>query len=224
MKKIKGRMDESILVCTYYGPNGERLIRRGHKLATILDCPLYVLTVDPLPYDKFNAEKSNYVDHWRELAEELDVEEFMLIDNEKRPAPKVIAEVAYNLNITQIIIGQTPQNRWEEITKGSFANALLREMTCVDVHIVSVDRRIKSTEDATFEKGVLGYLRKYENEYRISFTSSHDNHYEGIFYKEIGTDFNNGIFKFVIDGKSYQVNVQDDIVVDSIKPPRYLKV
>ncbi|HLR51509.1 MAG TPA: universal stress protein [Candidatus Avamphibacillus sp.] len=224
MKKIKGRMDESILVCTYYGPNGERLIRRGHKLATILDCPLYVLTVDPLPYDKFNAEKSNYVDHWRELAEELDVEEFMLIDNEKRPAPKVIAEVAYNLNITQIIIGQTPQNRWEEITKGSFANALLREMTFVDVHIVSVDRRIKSTEDATFEKGVLGYLRKYENEYRISFTSSHDNHYEGIFYKEIGTDFNNGIFKFVIDGKTYQVNVQDDIVVDPIKPPPNLKV
>src|SRR5699024_5639356 len=143
MKKIKGRMDESILVCTYYGPNGERLIRRGHKLATILDCPLYVLTVDPLPYDKFDAEKSGYVDHWKELADELDVEEFMLIDNERRPAAKVIAEVAYNLNITQIIIGQTPQNRWEEITKGSFSNALLREITFIDVHIVSVDRRIK---------------------------------------------------------------------------------
>lgn len=224
MKKIKGRMDESILVCTYYGPNGERLIRRGHKLATILDCPLYVLTVDPLPYDKFDADKSGYVDRWKELADELDVEEFMLIDNEKRPAAKVIAEVAYNLNITQIIIGQTPQNRWEEITKGSFSNALLREITFIDVHIVSVDRRIKSTEEATFETGVLGYLRKYEHEYRLSFTSSHDNHYEGIFYKEIGTDFNNGIFKFVIDGKTYQVNVQDDKVLDPIKPPPNLKV
>jgi len=224
MKKIKGRMDESILVCTYYGPNGERLIRRGHKLATILDCPLYVLTVDPLPYDKFDAEKSGYVDRWEELAEELGVEEFMLHDNEKRPPAKVIAEVAYNLNITQIIIGQTPQNRWEEITKGSFANALLREITFIDVHIVSVDRRIKSTDEATFETGVLGYLRKYENEYRLSFTSSHDNHYEGIFYKEIGTDFNNGIFKFVIDGKTYQVNIQDDKVTDPINPPPNLKV
>jgi len=217
-------MDESILVCTYYGPNGERLIRRGHKLATILDCPLYVLTVDPLPYDKFDAEKSGYVDRWEELADELGVEEFMLHDNEKRPPAKVIAEVAYNLNITQIIIGQTPQNRWEEITKGSFANALLREITFIDVHIVSVDRRIKSTDEATFETGVLGYLRKYENEYRLSFTSSHDNHYEGIFYKEIGTDFNNGIFKFVIDGKTYQVNIQDDKVTDPINPPPNLKV
>lgn len=224
MKKIKGRMDESILVCTYYGPNGERLIRRGHKLATILDCPLYVLTVDPLPYDKFDAEKSGYVDRWEELAEELGVEEFMLHDNEKRPPAKVIAEVAYNLNITQIIIGQTPQNRWEEITKGSFSNALLREITFIDVHIVSVDRRIKSTDEATFETGVLGYLRKFENEYRLSFTSSHDNHYEGIFYKEIGTDFNNGIFKFVIDGKTYQVNIQDDKVTDPINPPPNLKV
>lgn len=224
MKKIKGRMDESILVCTFYGPNGERLMRRGHKLATILDCPLYVLTVDHLPYDKFDEEKSSYVDHWRELAEELDVEEFMLMDNEKRPAPKVIAEVAYDLNTSQIIIGQTPQNRWEEITKGSFANALLREITFIDVHIVSVDRRIKSTGDTTFEKGVLGYLRLQEGNYRLTFTNCHDNHYEGIFYKEIGTDFNNGIFKFVIDGKTYQVNVKDDIITDTIKSPPNLKI
>ena len=219
MKKIKGRMDESILVCTFYGPNGERLIHRGHKLATILDCPLYVLTVDPLPFDKFDEEKSGYVERWKELADELEVEDFILKDNEKRPAAKVIAETAHNMNITQIIIGQSPQNRWEEITKGSFANALLKEMTFIDVHIVSVDRRIKSTKDKTFEKGVLGYLRKHDEAYRLSFTSSPDNHYEGIFYKEIGTDFNNGIFKFVIDGKTYQVHIHDDKVMDPIEPP-----
>lgn len=224
MKRAKGRMDESILVCTFYGPNGERLIRRGHKMATIFGCPLYVLTVDPLPYDKFDEEKSRYVDRWKELADELDVEEFMLVDSEKRPAPKVIAEVAYNLNITQIIIGQTPQNRWEEITKGSFANALLREITFIDVHIVSVDRRIKNTGDTTFETGVLGYLRKSGDGYRLSFTNSQDSHYEGIFYKEIGTDFNNGVFKFVIDGKTYQVDILDDEVVDSINPPPNLKI
>ncbi|MDY0410112.1 universal stress protein [Virgibacillus soli] len=222
MRKIKGRMDESILVCAYYGPNGERLIKRGHKLATLLDCPLYVLTVDPLPYDKFDADKSSYVDRWKELAEELDVEAFFLRDNERRPSAKVIAEVAYDLNITQIIIGQTPQNRWEEITKGSFANALLREITFIDVHIVSVDRTIKGAEDTTFEKGVLGYLRKDGDNYRLSFASSVDNHYEGIFYKEIGTDFNNGIFKFVRDGKTYQVHVEDDRITDQIQtPPNY---
>ena len=126
VKKAKGRMDESILVCVYYGPNGERLIRRGHKMANMLDCPLYVLTVDPLPYDEFDAEKSGYIESWRELAEELEIDEFILRDKEKLPPSKAIGEIAQKYNITQIIIGQTAQSRWEEITKGSFLNVLLK--------------------------------------------------------------------------------------------------
>src|SRR6185312_14188853 len=102
-------MDESILVCVYYGPNGERLIRRGHKMASMLDCPLYILTVDPLPYDDFDAEKSSYIESWKNLVDELEIDEFILRDNEKRPSSKVIAAVAQKLNITQIIIGQTAQ-------------------------------------------------------------------------------------------------------------------
>ncbi|HLR81293.1 MAG TPA: universal stress protein [Bacillota bacterium] len=224
MKKIKGRMDESILVCVYYGPNGERLIKRGHKLASILDCPLYVLTVDPLPYDEFDADKSRYVDQWKELAEACDVDEFMLIDNEKRPTAKVIAEVAHKLNITQIIIGQTPQNRWEEITKGSFSNALLRELSFVDIHIVSIDRTLRGEEDGAYERGVRAFLRKDEDgEYYLSFTRSKDNYYEGIFYKEIGTDFNNGIFKFASNGKTSEVRIADDQVTKPIDMKPNLK-
>lgn len=223
MKKTRGRMDESILVCVYYGPNGERLIKRGHKLANMLDCPLYVLTVDPLPYDEFDAERSGYIERWKELADELDVEEFILRDNEKRPSAKVIAETAHKYNITQIIIGQTAQNRWEEITKGSFINVLLREMTFVDIHIVSIDRSIEGKEDTDFEKGVRCYLMRDEGGYRLSFTCSKSADYEGIFYKEIGTDFNNGVFKFVSNGKTCQVHVADDKVTDPIKLPPNLK-
>lgn len=224
MRKIKGRMDESILVCVYYGPNGERLIRRGHKLANMLDCPLYILTVDPLPYDEFDAEKSGYVDRWRELSEELDVEEFIIRDNEKRTSVRAIAEVAHNHNITQIVIGQSPQNRWEEITKGSFANALLRAMTFVDIHIVSVDRTLKSSEDTTYEKGVRAFLQRDEEVYQLSFTRSKNNLYEGIFYKEIGTDFNNGVFKFVNkEGKTCQVHVTEDKITGVMNEPPNLK-
>ncbi|HEX6594674.1 MAG TPA: universal stress protein [Bacillota bacterium] len=223
MKKIKGRMDESILVCVYYGPNGERLIKRGHKLASLLDCPLYVLTVDPLPYDEFDADKSRYVDRWKQLANQCDVDEFMLIDNEKRPTAKVIAEVAHQLNITQIIIGQTPQNRWEEITKGSFANALLRELSFVDIHIVSIDRTLRGEEDGAYERGVRAFLKKENDEYYLSFTRSKDSYYEGIFYKEIGTDFNNGIFKFASNGKTSEVRIIDDQVTKPIKMQPNLK-
>lgn len=224
MKKIKGRMDESILVCVYYGPNGERLIRRGHKLADMLDCPLYILTVDTRPYDEFDAEKSSYIERWEELADELDAEEFIIRDSE-RSSVRAIKEVAHNHNITQIVIGQSPQNRWEEITKGSFSNMLLRAMTFIDIHIVSIDRTLKGVEmdDTSYEKGVRGFLRPDKDSYRLFFTRSKENLYEGIFYKETGTDFNNGIFKFIAHGKTCQVHITEDVVTGKMVEPPNLK-
>jgi len=215
MGKVKGRMDESILVCVYYGPNGERLIRRGYKMASIMDCPLYILTVDPAPFDQFDAEKSEYVERWKDLAEELDVDDFFIRDNEKRPFAKVIADVARQNNITQIIIGQTAQSRWEEITKGSFMNVLLREITFVDFHVVSVDRSIKDEIEGIFEKGIRAYLVAEGDGFRVKFTYSKNVQHEGIFFKEIGTDFNNGVFKFMNNGKMCQVHIADDIVLDA---------
>ncbi len=219
MGKIKSQMDERILVCVYYGPNGERLIRRGYELSKFTNSPFYVLTVDPLSYEEFDAEKASYVDEWRRLSKELGAEKFILKDNETRPFVKVIKEVAYQNNITQVIIGETPQNRWEEITKGSFVNVLLRELVFIDIHIVSVDRALKTTDDAMFEKGIRGYLKKDGDRYILTFTKAKDNLFEGVFYKEIGTDFNNGIFKYVCGGKSHQVRVEEDIVVEEIKDP-----
>src|SRR5699024_3270 len=92
VEEKSGQMDESILVCVYYGPNGERLIKRGHVLADLLDCPMYVLTVDELAVDQFDAEKSGYVERWQEVCDELGVEEFILRDNEQRPSVKAIKE------------------------------------------------------------------------------------------------------------------------------------
>lgn len=224
MKKVKSRMDESILVCVYYGPNGARLIKRGHKLAKIMNCPLYVLTVDAKPIDEFDAEKSGYIEEWQELCAELGVDKFIIRDNEKLPSEKAIKEVAHNFNITQIIIGQSPQNRWEEITRGSFANSLLRELTFIDIHIVSIDRSLKGLDDTSYEKGVRAFLLKEDNTYRLRFTRAKDNLYEGIFFKEIGTDFNNGIFKFINSkGKTCEVHIADDEVTGTIKEPPNVK-
>ncbi|WP_368653448.1 histidine kinase [Ornithinibacillus sp. 4-3] len=220
MVKFNDHVDESILVCVYYGPNGERLIKRGHILAQLINCPMYVLTVDPLPLDEFDAEKAEYIDRWKELCEELEVDEFILMDNESRPAVKVIKEVAYSHHVTQIVIGQTPINRWEEITKGSFVSALQREISSfIDLHIVSVDRSIKSNSDTQYEKGVRGFLQYTEEGYELSFTRSKRNEYEGIFYKEIGTDFNNGVFKFVCKGITSQVHIDDNKVREEITQP-----
>lgn len=206
-------MDESILVCVYYGPNGERLIRRGSKIASMLDCPLYILTVDPLPEDEWDIEKIHYVEHWKGLATDLGAEEFIIQYNEKRPVAKVIGEVAKQKHITQLVLGQTAQSRWKEITKGSFINVLLHEIPFVDIHIVSVSRDLNH-EEGFYEKGIRAYLHQDEEGYRLCFNHTNQEVYEGIFYKEVGTDFNNGVFKFMKDNQLIEVNVIDDYVKD----------
>lgn len=208
------RTDESILVCVYYGLNGERLIRRGHKLATLLDCPLYILTVDAKPVDTFDAEKSGYIEKWTELAKELDVEDFIIRDDEKRPIQKVVAEIAREKNITQIIVGQSAQSRWEEITKGSFVNVLLKEVPFVDFHIVAVNRPQLNEENSPFEKGVRAYVIRDVEDYKIAFTCPKKVSIEGIFFKEIGTDFDNGIFKFSYENKMYEVKIKEGLVTN----------
>ncbi|RHW32780.1 histidine kinase [Lysinibacillus yapensis] len=213
MKHAK-RIDESILVCVYYGLNGERLIRRGHKLATLLDCPLYILTVDAKPVDTFDAEKSGYIDRWTELAKELEVEDFIIRDNEKRPIQKVIADIAREKNITQIIVGQSAQSRWEEITKGSFVNVLLKEIPFVDFHIVAVNRPVVDDEGNPFEKGVRAYVIRDSETYKIAFTCPNKASIEGIFFKEIGTDFDNGVFKFSFESKMYEVKIKEGLVTN----------
>jgi len=207
-------MDESILVCVYYGPNGERLIARGCKIAGMLNCPLYILTVDPNPKDEWDIEKIHYVSRWKQLAEKHGAE-FIIRYNEKRPVAKVIGEVVKEKGITQIIIGQTAKSRWEEITRGSFINVLMNEIPFVDVHIVSVSRELKRQE-GFFEKGIRAYLVKDEKGLKLSFNHSHHDVYEGIFYKEAGTDFNNGVFKFIKGDKEIEVHVVDDYVKEKI--------
>lgn len=211
MKTMKERMDESILVCVYYGPNGERLIQRGCKIANMLNCPLYILTVDPKGFDELDAEKTNYIKRWKELAEQHSADAFILKDNEKRPVHKVIAEVAREKHITQIIIGQTAQSRWEQIAKGSIINSLLRDIPFVDLHIISVARFLKNP-DKHYDKGIRAYLIRENDHYRIIFKHTKDVEYEGIFFKEFGTDFNNGIFKFIKGAETLQVHVDDNIV------------
>ena len=219
MKHVKGRLDESILVCVYYGLNGERLIRRGHKMAMMLDCPLYILSVDSQPLDAFDAEKSGYIEQWKDLAEELDVEKFILLDNEKRPIQKVIAEVAKNYGISQIIVGQSAQSRWEEITKGSFLNVLLKEVPFVDFHIVAVQRPTEDDTYDTYEKGVRAYLIKDQDNFKVAFTCPRHVSIEGIFFKEIGTDFDNGIFKFTYNDKMHEIHITEGLVNDKEKLP-----
>lgn len=206
-------MDESILVCVYYGPNSERLIRRGHKIANMLGCPLYVLNISRESTEEFDSTQQEYLLQWSSLAQELEIEEVIVKSNEDRPIQQVIAEVSNEYNITQVIIGQTAQSRWEEITKGSFINQLLRALPFVDIHVVSVDRQVL-VKDQMYEKAIRAYLVDDEGIYRVYFELPKKFIYEGLFFKELGTDFDNGRFKFMHENKTYEIEVDDGYIHD----------
>ncbi|WP_042168775.1 universal stress protein [Paenibacillus gorillae] len=205
--------NESILVCVYYGPNSERLIKRGCAIANIMKAPLYILTIDPKPFDELDAEKLFYIEQWKEYAHANATAQFIMKDNENRPVSKVIAEVARDNNITQIILGQTAHSRWEQITKGSIINTLVREIPFVDLHIVSVARYIRD-EEGNYQKGIRAYLVKDGKQFQLSFRHGKDTEYEGIFFKEVDTDFDNGIFRFMKDASTLHVLVIDGVVTE----------
>ncbi|GGG67618.1 universal stress protein [Paenibacillus radicis (ex Gao et al. 2016)] len=205
--------NESILVCVYYGPNSERLIKRGCAIANLMKAPLYILTIDPKPFDELDAEKLFYIEQWKEYAHAHATAQFVMKDNESRPVYKVIAEVARDNNITQIILGQTAHSRWEQITKGSIINSLVREIPFVDLHIVSVARYIRD-EEGLYEKGIRAYLIKDGEKYKLSFNHEKQIDFEGIFFKEVDTDFDNGIFRFMKDAATLHVQVIDGIVTE----------
>ncbi|WP_010268525.1 universal stress protein [Paenibacillus senegalensis] len=206
--------NERIMVCVYYGPNAKRLIRRGWLFASALQVPLFILTVDPPKDDEYSEEKEQDIMSWKSIAEELGAT-FLAVESGSRKVAQVIADVAKENKVTQIIMGQSARTRWEEITKGSVINDILREIPFIDLHIVSVKRQLDHLEEE-FETGVHAYLEPVDGEYQLRLSRSSDEDLEGLFFKKLHTDFETGLFKTVVDGKKMMVKVTDGTVTELI--------
>lgn len=198
---------EKIMVCVYYGPHGERLIKRGIQLAQMLDCPLIVLTVDPSEGSEVHLGRERYRTAWLALAKEAGAE-FRVERCGGRKTAETIADVAREQEVTQIIIGQSGQTRWEEITKGSFVNDLMNEVGAVDLHIVAVSR-IPDGHEETHESGVPAFLVPAEGGYELREEAEGSDVLPGIFFRELHTEFNNGLFKLEKDGAIRYLEVEE---------------
>lgn len=206
--------NEKIMVCVYYGPNAERLIRRGWIFANALQVPLLILTVDPPKDDEYSQEKEDDIKAWKAIAEELGAT-FVAEPSGSRKVAQVIADVAKANKITQIIMGQSARTRWEEITKGSVINDILREIEYIDLHIVSVKRDLEHLEEE-FETGVQAFLEPVGSEYRLRLTRSSEADLEGLFFKKLHTDFESGLFKTIVNNKRIMVKVTDGTVTELV--------
>jgi len=131
--------NEKIMVCLKNGPTGDILIQRGSKLAKLLHCPLFILTVLPQDLNELDAKQNQYLKQWKEKCDELGAT-FIVKAKERRRPSEVIKEVASNYDITQLMIGQSGQTRWQEIIHGCFFNDLLNGLGEIDLHVVSFER------------------------------------------------------------------------------------
>ncbi|MED1863105.1 KdpD-like non-kinase potassium sensor [Fictibacillus nanhaiensis] len=130
---------EKILVCVQYGPSAEKLIRRGWRIANRLNAELYVLNVLIDHRGNISQEQRKRIRGWKKLAVEFNAR-FILERSRQRKIPQVITDVAKEHYITQIILGQSARTRWEEITKGSIVNSIMRNSKNIDIHIVSEEQ------------------------------------------------------------------------------------
>ncbi|KUP23256.1 hypothetical protein AWJ19_21705 [Paenibacillus sp. DMB5] len=205
---------EKIMVCVHYGPHGERLIRRGVQLSELIGAPLYVLNVDSSDTDEYNQSKEMFMAVWKRLAEEAGAE-FMVRKRRGRKTTDVIVEAAEEKEVTQIIIGQSAQTLWQELTKRNFVNELISKMKMMDLHVVAVQRMRAGLEE-THEEGVVSYLVKNGGVYQLSDEPEGTDFIKGKFFHELHTEFENGLFRIEQDGKARYLHICEGVLTDPL--------
>lgn len=130
---------EKILVCVQYSSTAEKLIRRGWRMANRLNAELYVLNVERENIESLSEAKKRVIEEWRALTEQFDAT-FLLEEAKGYKPAHIIIKVANQLQVTQILLGQSARTRWEEIRKGSIVNEIMRQTKYIDIHIVADQR------------------------------------------------------------------------------------
>jgi len=202
---------ERILVCINYGNNGEKLINRAGSIAQQIRCPLFILVFDALSEDKYKYDKEVDMSYFQEFAHRyharLIVEKGYPVD-----ITNAIIKVASETEATQIMIGQQVESIWTKLIGGSVINRLLHKVPEADVHVIPKSRADES-EEWEFDHGVKGYLLKQSNgSYQLTFEHRKNIEYEGIFFKQLDTDFDTGIFTFYHNKRVLDVPVIDGVV------------
>ncbi len=213
--------EEKIMVGVHYSLNGERLIRRGIRLAELLDAPLIVLSVLHEPISELDMERQQYYNSWKKLTEDAGGT-FLVKVNEDRELAEVIADVAHQHEVTQLIIAQSVRSFWEEITRGSLVKDLMEHLGAIDLHIVAV-QRMKANFEETHEDGVEVDVIRTPKGYQIRYETDQPVVAEGVFFKEMHTDFENGLLKLHVDGEYQYLKVRKGILVDAKPLERLLQ-
>jgi two-component system, OmpR family, sensor histidine kinase KdpD len=124
---------ERVLVALTGADGGDRLIRRGARMAARTRGDLVAVHVSS--QDGLAAPSAAALEWQRRLVEEIGGTYREVVGADVGSA---LVETARELNATQIILGSTRRSRWVELTRGSVINQVIRTSgPGIDVHVIS---------------------------------------------------------------------------------------
>lgn len=126
------RTTERVMVCVDASAVGERLIRHAWRIVRGLKADFTVVTVETA--ETLRPDKQAAIRKHLELAEDLGA---TVVTLGGRDVAETLAAFATEQRITQMVIGHPQKSRWEEMTRGSTVNKILRLCRTVDILVVA---------------------------------------------------------------------------------------
>ncbi|MGO9876561.1 MAG: ATP-binding protein [Acidimicrobiia bacterium] len=123
---------ERVVVALTGAPNGDRLLRRGARMAARVGGELVGVHVRAT--DGFARTDSKRLQEQHELLGELGGRYAEVTGADVATA---LVEFARAENASQLVLGATRQSRWSELARGSVINRAIRAAGDIDVHVIS---------------------------------------------------------------------------------------
>jgi two-component system sensor histidine kinase KdpD len=203
-------MKENILVCVSNPSNVEKLVQRGKIIADAFGGDCYVLYVCSVEKDELDLNHIRTKQLFQTIAAKYQAT--MLVESAKgKKVSSIVADVSNRKGITQIILGQPVQSKFEMMMKNSLINEIFQIVEGIDIHVVEVGREAV-VQGVDYDRGIKAQLVKKSADYELVFDSSFPDALNGVFYKEASTDFLNGFFVITKNEKHTVLKVKDGMV------------
>ena len=121
---------ERVLVCVSRADLADDLVRRGARIAQRAHGDLLVLHVTTTE----ERSEPRWLADIRDLTAKMNGE-FEVVRADSRVDG--VLGYAYRQHVSQIVVGEPLRTKWQELTRGSFVNKLIRESNEIDVHVIA---------------------------------------------------------------------------------------
>lgn len=127
---------ERILVSTQYHWNGSIYIRRGQQIAKRLNGDLLIVTFVSTN-NELSREQAAFKRSMLKLVEKIEADFRELPYTARRAIPGQLVEYATANNVTRIVLGHSKQTAWQEWTRGSVVNKLMKKAKNMDLFFIA---------------------------------------------------------------------------------------